>query len=506
MADNIPNTSGRPKDYKFDRGGAPAEMGPYIGIVVNNVDPTFGGKMQVAIEEFGAIDKDGLPVLTDTTLWRTVRYCPPFYGITQKTSTNTGAGTYPGNQQTYGMWFTPPDIGVKLICFFISGDPEQGYYVGCIPEPGINHMIPAIGSVSNYTTDNITQENYFSQAPLLPVTEINTTNPGVVNNPRFSDQPRPVHSFQASIFFQQGVDRDPERGPIGSSSQRETPSTVYGFSTPGQPIYEGGMKPNDIRKKLQSGELKPQDVKVIGRLGGHTLVMDDGDLEGNNSLLRLRTSKGHQIMMNDSGNFFHIMHANGQTWLEFGSEGTVDVFSTNSINMRTQGDINFHADKDINMYAGGNWNVKANAQVNLGSVKSLNIASEGSMTLFSSSILGLKADRAITMKSLGGSWDAGLALALKGFQIHLNSLPVGVPVSTPKLYPKTLMDDVTFNNSTGWKVKPSGLESIVSRAPTHEPYSYHNEGVNVSVSLEPDTPTPPPGAEPVPDGWSIKVK
>jgi hypothetical protein len=288
--------------------------------------------MQVAIEEFGAIDKDGLPILTDDSLWRTVRYCPPFYGITQKSSSNTGAGAYPGNQQTYGMWFTPPDIGVKLICFFISGDPEKGYYVGCIPEIGINHMIPAIGSASNYVTENITQESYFGQAPLLPVTEINTNNSGINNNPRFFDQPRPVHAYQASIFFQQGVDRDAERGPIGSSSQRETPSTVYGFSTPGQPIYEGGLQPNDIRKKLQSEELKPQDVKVIGRLGGHTLVMDDGDLESNNNLVRLRTSKGHQIMMNDSGNFFHIMHANGQTWLEFGSEGTVDVFSTNSIN------------------------------------------------------------------------------------------------------------------------------------------------------------------------------
>jgi hypothetical protein len=110
------------------------------------------------------------------------------------------------------------------------------------------------------------------------------------------------------------------------------------------------------------------------------------------------------------------------------------------------------------------------------------------------------------MKSVGGSWDSGLVLALKGLQIHLNSLPVGAPVSTPKLYPKYQMDDVTYNNSSGWQVKPSGLESVCTRVPTHEPYSYHNEGVDVSVSLEQGQPPPPPGAETMPDGWTIKVK
>jgi hypothetical protein len=42
--------------------------------------------------------------------------------------------------------------------------------------------------------------------------------------------------------------------------------------------------------KLNAGEIKPGDAQVIGRVGGHSLVMDDGDLEGNNALLRLRTS------------------------------------------------------------------------------------------------------------------------------------------------------------------------------------------------------------------------
>jgi hypothetical protein len=366
-------------------------------------------------------------------------------------------------------------------------------------------MLPAMGAAkqSEYVTQNKTQAEYFTNATQLPVTEINTANKELDQNPRFFDQQKPVHSYQAAIFFQQGLINDPERGPIISNAQRESPSTVYGISTPGQPIYQGGLNPNTIRQQLSSGAIRPQDVTVIGRKGGHTLVMDDGDLENNNALFRLRTAKGHQIMMNDSENFFYIGHANGQTWIELGQEGTVDIYSTNSVNVRTQGTINLHADKDINMYSGGNINMKSNAATNIGAVTTLQMASQGEMTIYGQSTVGIKADGALALQSaITGSFDGGASLRFKGLRIDLNGLPAN-PVKTPRLYPKTTLDDTTFNNSTGWQVKPNGLESIVTRAPTHEPYPYHNQGVAASVSLTTGTPTPPPAAEPVPVNWSI---
>ena len=501
MATNTNQASGRTKNFKFDRGGTPAEMGPFIGRIVNNIDGTRTGRLQVFIEQFAT----GQPS-TNPETWRWVRYLSPFYGVTEKNSTSAGAGSYPGNQQSYGMWFTPPDIGTSVMCFFVEGDPDQGYYVGSVIDNSLNHMLPAIGAAkqSQYITQNKTQAAYFANAPQLPVTEINTANKEVDQNPRFFDQPKPVHSYQAAIFFQQGLDRDPERGPIISNAQRESPSTVYGISTPGQPIYQGGLDAATIRKQLGAGTVKPQDVTVIGRKGGHTLVMDDGDLENNNALFRLRTSKGHQIMMNDSENFFQIIHANGQTWIEFGQEGTVDVYSSNSVNIRTQGTINLHADKDINMYAGGNLSMKSNSDTNIGAVGTMNIVSQGEMVLYGQSTVGIKADGSLALQSkTTGSFDGGAALRFSASRIDLNGLPAA-SVKTPRLYPKTTLDDTEFDNSTGWKVKSKALESIVTRAPTHEPYPYHNKGVAVSVNLGgTSAPSPPPAAEPVPTNWSI---
>jgi hypothetical protein len=502
MVLNVERPKGRAQNFKFDRGGQAADMGPFVGRVVNNVDPVRSGRLQVFIEQFSTGDGK------NPETWRWVAYLPPFYGVTNPETANEGAGSYPGNQQSYGMWFTPPDIGTRVMCFFVDGDPDNGYYIGCIPEPGVNRMIPAMGSVprDQYVTQNVTQAEYFTQADRLPVTEINANNQAFNNDPRFFDKPKPVHSYQAAIFFQQGLINDTERGPIGSSAQRESPSAVYGISTPGQPIYQGGLDPQTIRRQLESGELTPQDVKVIGRQGGHTLVMDDGDIEGDNSLVRLRTAKGHQITMSDTGDFFYITHANGQTWLEFGSEGTVDVYSTNSVNIRTQGDINLHADRDINMYAGRNFNIKANAKVNIGSTSTMNLASEDALTIYGSSTVGIRSDATLTLNSKVGNWRAAGSLNLVGKPINLNS-GGGGSVAVPKLFPKTLLDDTKFNYSTGWAVSPGGITSIVTRAPTHEPYPYHNQGTDAPSSLiEPGQPTPPPGAVAVPSGVEIKAK
>ena len=497
--ENIERNKGQPRSYKFDRGGSPTEFGPFIGRVTNNIDPTRQGRLQVYIEQFAGPNPD------DPNLWRTVNYCPPFYGVTPKASSSTGVGEYvPGNQQSYGMWFTPPDIGVNVLCFFVEGDPNQGYYVGCIPEQGINRMIPAIGSVPNSQaqTQNANQQTYFAGAPLLPVTEINNapTNTAINENPRFFDQTKPVHSYVAAILFQQGLTNDPVRGSIASSSQRESPSNCYGISTPGRAVYAGGLQDDNAAQQLNNQ--RPQDVAVIGRRGGHTFVMDDGDLEGNDNLIRIRTAKGHQITMSDDGNCFYICHANGQAWLEFGQEGTLDVFTTNSVNLRTQGTINLHADEDINMYAGRNINIKSRQNTNIQSDQDIGLGSKKDMTFFSGANMGLQSTGTLALKGKQGSWDGGGTLSFKAGTLHLNGGPT-YPVKEIQGLTTYLNPDVEFNSSTGWNVSTTGTESIVTRAPTHEPYPYHNQGVAVTVSLEQGQPTPPPAAPPVPAGVTI---
>ena len=501
MAENIQRSTGRPQSYKFDRGGISAEFGPFIGVVKNNIDPTRQGRLQVYIEQFGGTNPN------DPGCWRTVSYCPPFYGATPRPpavagKTDSIGGYEDGNPQSYGIWFTPPDLGVSVMCFFAGGDPNQGYYLGCVPEQGMNHMIPAVGSSKNYEIQNDNQKSYYNGATVLPVTEINPDNNKINENPKFFDQKKPVHSFLAAMMFQQGTLADTQRGPIGSSSQRESPSAVFGMSTPGRPVYQGGQSEKNIRAQLESGAVKPQDVRVVGRRGGHTFVMDDGDIEGADNLIRIRTGLGHQITMSDDGNFFYIQHANGQTWIELGQEGTVDVFATNSVNVRTQGTINLHADKDINMFAGGKIAMKSTEGTTIASDKTLTLTSVETMTLYGQAKVGVLADGTLALKSTNASWDGGSSMVLQAGGIDLNG---GAPegVDKPPVLQKYIMPDTTYDSSIGWAVQAGGLESIVTRAPTHERWPYHNKGVSVEVSLEEGQPSTPPNTPTIPPGVSI---
>lgn len=496
MAENFQRSRGRSKNYKLDRGGMPAEFGPFYGIVKNTTDSVRSGRIQVYIETFGDGNEN------DADKWTTVSYLPQFFGSTPYNPSSTGYGKYiDGNSNSYGMWFTPPDVGITVLCVFVNGDRSQGYYIGVAPDQSIGHMVPAVGASSNAVVENQNQGQYFAGAPQLPVVEINTNNLSLEESSRFFDKPKPVHGVVAETMFRQGLIKDPERGPIKSSSQRESPSQVYGISTPGPAVYQGGMKFKEVQQKIDSGALKPQDAKVIGRVGGHSFVMDDGDINGDNRLVRIRTTAGHQITMSDTGEFFYITHANGLTWFELGKEGTLDVYATNSINLRTQGDFNVHADRNINMYAGGDFSVKASNTATIQGDADVILNAGENLLLYSNTYVGVKSDGTLALQSKGGSWAGGDSLIFKAGGIDLNG-PAAPSVTAPSDLTNTLMDSTEFSSTEGWKVVTNGLTSIVSRAPTHEPWPYHNTGVDVDIAFE-QSPTPPPGAVPVPAGIEI---
>ena len=118
--------------------------------------------------------------------------------------------------------------------------------------------------------------------------------------------------------------------------------------------------------------------------------------------------------------------------------------------------------------------------------------------MYSKATIGVKADGALTINSASGSWGSGSELIVTADQIDLNG-PAAGRVATPNTITKTIFDDVQFKTSTGWVTNADTLTSICSRITTHEPYPYHNTGVDVPpYKFEPGKPDPPPGAVPVP--------
>jgi hypothetical protein len=330
--------------------------------------------------------------LTDTAT-ATVDMITPFYGVTGVDYVGEDPDDYNNTQKSYGMWFVPPDIGTTVLVIFVNNDPKKGYWLGCVPDQLMNFMVPGIAATSYVVEDSKTVE-----ADRLPVAEFNKKI-----NEEFGGDPtkikKPQHPF-AEVLDQQGLLKDDVRGITTSSARRETPSMVFGISTPGPVDKQTGAKkgPRGTKESLSPNTF-------VSRLGGTTFVMDDGDdkflrktpasegppeyasVENNetdgdvtiphNELVRIRTRTGHQILLHNSEDLIYIGNARGTTWIEMTSNGKIDIYAQDSISIHTENDINVTADRDINFTAANDVNINAGNNINQQAGAEYNVKSGG---------------------------------------------------------------------------------------------------------------------------------
>lgn len=185
--------------------------------------------------------------------------------------------------------------------------------------------------------------------------------------------------------------------------------------------------------------------------------------------------------MSDDGQTLFIIHANGQSYIELGKEGTIDMYSTNSVNIRTQGDLNLHADNNINMHAkkdlnfyGENINLNSDKKTNFRIGTDYNIQSLGQYTL--------KVGSGMSLASSGEASFASSAVTfVNGSKINLNTGSASLVPQEVKPLSTVAHTDTLHDATKGWAAAPGTLLSITSRAPAHAPWSNANQGVDVKV-------------------------
>lgn len=493
MAVNNTEKFASTKNFGTVQTGDLISTGPYIGVVKNNIDYTRNGRLEVWIPAIGAINPD------DPKGWIICQYANPYMGFTNLNQA-TSAQDYDAVQQSYGMWAVPPDIGIRVLVVFAEHDINQAFWLGTVPEPLKNHMVPSIGSrayadasgsavdfsaLADYQSEvlkNAVMESlsaYFEESQdttglKFPMSEVQFKAKDKQDIENFYSKPRAIHEDIAKQFLLQGLDRDKDRGPISSSAQRETPSNVFGVITPGR-LRKDLAADSALISKAKQGELTEEDVKEYinkgdkGRRGGHSLTMDDGDIVGQNNLIRLRTARGHQITMHDTEEFIHITHANGLAWIEIDSRGQISIFSNNSLNIRTGLDLNLRADRDINIEAEdtirlrGKKFIKAETDdLRIKTFKDTNLEHGGDLTIL--------ADGGIALNAANSSgWNSGGTLNLQAPTINLNS---GAGPDSPEV-PEIEKEKYTDVLQEGfiWKEEEEpSIESILEWIPTHEPY------------------------------------
>jgi predicted chitinase len=404
-------------------------------------------------------------------------------------------------------------------------------------------MIPGIASTLNSNMTVAQQQKYGTSN--VPVAEYNKKTE-LLKDPRIDQKPKPVHPF-ADRLLQQGLLFDTLRGITSSSARRETPSQVFGISTPG-PLDTSPSAP-----KKRFGPDK-NAVAPVSRLGGTTFVMDDGDVNGQNELVRIRTRTGHQILMHNSADFIYIANSTGTAWIELTSQGKIDIYAADSVSIHTEGDFNFRSERDFNLEAGRNLNlvssagniningdndlsiiggrtliraqtdynlnVDGNLKMSVGQAYGLSVtgnldtlaggqsrhSSLGQYSIISSDVLSLRANGDLALSG-------GASITATGGIVNLNAEQATTPTAP---IPPTMDMPVKLNyfsvpqrsakypwtSSSSTAYKAPNATSIMRRIPSHEPWDQHesanpsqyslaNTDSSVGTTIKADNGTPP---------------
>jgi hypothetical protein len=486
-----PYQSGKKRPEWSDPFGNPftPTLGIYKGLVKKIDTGTRSGRLYVYVEGLSTTSSN------DEAGWILVDYASPFMGRTMGPAAQ-GAATnvqndFANTQQSYGFFMTPPDIGNYVLCCFPDDNKQTGYWFACVNPALGKQMIPSIGGLPLNRIDPISVPPSFQsvlrQGGIYPVGEFNENDTTAFNSNWASRNLKPLHIPQFTRYFIQGLDTDTNgRGVISSSVQRDPINSVAGFSTPGRPTNDPANDPN-LNQKLSSGNFDPQEFVVRNRVGGHSLTMDDGDLRGNNNLVKLRTAAGHQILMNDTPGeeFMYIANSNGTAWIELTKEGDVLVYGQRDLSIRTRGNLMMHSDSLIQMNARGPIQMKSAALQVENQATIINSEQAFQAYTNSASLVGKSGVNLVGQKvgisGLGG-------VSIDGALVSLNSGGLGGAAQSLARGPSKLnqysMPDTTFVPGQGWTAVDGVLRSINYRVPTHEPYVRGNVAALIEQQQE----------------------
>lgn len=405
--------------------------GIYIGVVRSSQDIDRTGHLQVFIPELGKDPSSNSGVFS-------CEWVSPFAGATSP-EVGSDPKKYKDTRKSYGMWMIPPDKdNIVLVCF-ADGNIKKPMVIGCQFAPYMNNMVPGMPGGKSFGD------------PLIkaPIAEKNSRDE---NTGQGSGVPRPMHADAAEWVVKQGLINDPIRGSGTSSARRESPSEVFGFLTP--------------------GPVDPTNSKH--RLGGHQFIMDDGLASGNRHI-RLRTSQGNQILLDDMLGTIYIINKKGNAWFEMDQTGHVQIYAEGGISMRTRGNFNLRADKNINIEAGNDIHIRA-AGDNIGILSTYSylgpnpmqaqgmqpLGTGGNIKLESAADFSLLATTNMTQTVLGGDYDLNTAGRIAMTSASPIPLKGGISLNTLGQIVLDSALETRIQSKTTIGIRAAGLATILA--------------------------------------------
>lgn len=339
-----------------------------IGRVIDTNDPQQMGRVRAFCPGFG----DTQESLVRDIPW--AMYVSPFGGIVNTGKRGTEESPIDG-PVAYGMW-NIPKVGSYVLVGCIDGDTTMRFFAGSIQPQYMTHTMPH----GRYLWGDLEDGNpagpldTFEQ-PIEPTHTNFTKHFGDRENMEWKTRGADMqvsgitnvaveHEYDAPGSFK--ADHEwgvPNHVTDENGDQRTVKGVGYGLDQ---------QRPDDNYPDT-GGYNYDSLIYSWTTPGFHSISMDD---RHQNARIRIRTTSGHQIIMDDTNERIYINTAGGESWIELDSVGNIDIFASKNISTHAGGDINFTTDKTFRVQAKEGVHIRTDDEMRLHSDLDFHIRTE----------------------------------------------------------------------------------------------------------------------------------
>lgn len=314
-----------------------------LGVVEDTDDPQQWDRLKIRCYSFG--DRPDDPV--ENLPW--AMSCSPYAGAVGTSEFKRGPNDSSSNGfVSYGFRGVPKRGALALVTC-LDGDPTSRVWLGCIQMHSAGHTMPhgrfSYASGQGKPDGPMTS----TEQPLQPLYDnLHTAFGSATGN--FEWRTRAADNSVAAVT-KQILDNNPNIVSKKSDDEAVSFTEEDGNSIVNTAGYQ------QSRFDSESQKHDPQTYNW-NTPGGHSIAMDDSARSGR---IRIRTTAGHQIIMDDTNERIYINTCEGRNWIEIDQDGNIDIFAAKKISMRSETDINITAGQTIRMYAEEGIHMHSNA-------------------------------------------------------------------------------------------------------------------------------------------------
>lgn len=404
-----------------------AFYGVTVGTVCDTNDPQQMGRVRAVCLALN----DSLQAKATDIPWAS--YVTPFGGTIQAGTIGKDDSPVSG-PHAYGMWAIPK-IGSQVLVMCLDGNPQIRVWMGCLHTPLATHTMPH-GRYSYKDDKKLPDEE--KQKPVGPFSTFETTIEPLHTNLRtaFDSSTNDDFTGEENFEFQsRGADFQVSGlglGQVGSTTssveddQDETAPAISVEGTNSNGTDFAGSRQGYQTSRIapdQVTELTPRNldntVTSIVSPGFHAFSMDDRQ---ENCRVRVRTTGGHQIIMDDSNERIYISTASGKNWIEMDEQGNIDIYTSGKISAHAEDDINFTSDRSIRFYGKAGIQLKSDQEVRITAENDISLKTNAVFRAKAANNVLIEASKDVHIKSSGDMFQtAGATIHTKGKTLAFDS-------------------------------------------------------------------------------------